>query len=353
MARLWLIRGGARGERESAALDQDKVFLGFTKVDDLSKFSTRADILSHLEEVLPDEKRLALASYKGQLYRFAHEIEIDDYVVMPRKFAKVIAIGMVKGDYQFDEDHNFLKHWRAVEWQNTSIPRDVFEQDILYSFGAFMTICEIKRNKALERVVRVLGTGQDPGPLLGMQGQVSTHPQVSDESEDEFEGGIYDIEELSNDQITALIKSGFAGHELADLVEEIMIAKGYKTKKSPPGPDGGVDILATGGTLGLGKDRICVQVKSGDKQANKDVVMHLIGAVSNSKAQTGLLVSIGGANRDAEKLLDANFFKLRLWRLPELLDALFQTYQDLPVGIRSKLPLQQIWVPVPVNDSPS
>ena len=31
-----------------------------------------------------------------------------------------------------------------------------------------------------------------------------------------------------------------------------------------------VDILATGGTLGLGEDRICVQVKSGDGAANHD-----------------------------------------------------------------------------------
>lgn len=32
------------------------------------------------------------------------------------------------------------------------IPRDVFEQDILYSFGAFMTVCKIHKNNAEARI---------------------------------------------------------------------------------------------------------------------------------------------------------------------------------------------------------
>ena len=160
-----------------------------------------------------------------------------------------------------------------------------------------------------------------------------------------------DIEGIANQQIVSLIKSEFAGHALADLVAEILRVEGYTTSVSAPGPDQGVDILAAGGTLGLGEDRICVQVKSGDGAANHDVVLRLIGSVSNTQAQTGLLVSIGGVNAAAQKELDNNFFKLRLWQMPDLLKALFRSYENLSDGTRAKLPLKQIWAPISEGDA--
>jgi restriction system protein len=92
--------------------------------------------------------------------------------------------------------------------------------------------------------------------------------------------------------------------------------------------------------LSLDEDRVCVQVKSGDGAANHDVVLRLIGSVSNTRARTGLLVSNGGVNAVAQKELDKNFFKLRLWQIPDLLKALFRTYGDLSDETRAKLPLK-------------
>ena len=149
------------------------------------------------------------------------------------------------------------------------------------------------RNAALDRMRAVLETGADPGSLLGKQGL--TPAQTPDEGADAEDYAV-DIEDIANQQIVSLIKSEFAGHAFADLVAEILRVEGYTTSVSAPGPDQGVDILAAGGTLGLGEDRICVQVKSGDGAANHDVVLRLIGSVSNTQAQTGLLVSIGGVN---------------------------------------------------------
>jgi len=182
--------------------------------------------------------------------------------------------------------------------------------------------------------------------MLDRQGQVSTASASGEEDDNEADDYQTDIEDVANQQIISLIKSEFAGPALADLVAEIMRVEGYTTKVSPPGPDGGVDILAAGGTLGLGEDRICVQVKSGDGAANHDVVLRLIGSVSNSQAQTGLLVSIGGVNAVAQKELDSNFFKLRLWQMPDLLKALFRTYAELSDETRNKIPLKQIWAPM-------
>ncbi len=347
MTKLWIVRAGAHGERENAAIDKSELLPGFLEVGDLTQRVDRDAVLDHLREVWPEEGTNRLRNFAAQLNQFVNKIVIGDYVVMPRKLTNGVAIGVVTGAYKFDTASEY-KHSRTIEWKEESLPRDTFKQDLRHSFGAFMTICEIKRNSALERVKAVLETGRDPGALLGKQGQATVPSFATDAEDDDAEADDYqtDIEDIANQQIISLIKSEFAGHALADLVAEIMRVEGYTTKVSPPGADGGVDILAAGGTLGLGEDRICVQVKSGDGAANHDVVLRLIGSVSNTQAQTGLLVSIGGVNAVAQKELDNNFFKLRLWQMPDLLKALFRTYGELSDETRAKLPLKQIWAPM-------
>jgi restriction system protein len=76
----------------------------------------------------------------------------------------------------------------------------------------------------------------------------------------------------------------------------------------------------------------------------------MIGAMSNSQARTGLLVSIGGVNSAAQRELDNNFFKLRLWQMRDLLNALFRVYNQLSDETREKLPLKQIWAPMRARD---
>lgn len=342
MTRLWIVRAGRNGERELDAIQQSKLMLGFNEVNDLTKLNDRKAILTHLDEVMPDASANRRRNFAAQLNQFANIMEIGDLVVLPRKLTSGVAIGEVTGSYTYEPD-GISRQTRSVKWLNEAVPRDTFKQDLRHSFGAFMTVCEIKRNEALERVKAVLATGRDPGALLGKEG---TTPLSTPEDEEDADEIATDIEDIANQQIISLIKSEFAGHALADLVAEILDVEGYTTKVSPPGADGGVDILAAGGTLGLGEDRICVQVKSGDGAANHDVVLRLIGSVSNSQAQTGLLVSIGGVNAIAQKELDNNFFKLRLWQMPDLLKALFRTYGDLSDATRAKLPLKQIWAPV-------
>lgn len=347
MTKLWIVRAGKQGERELAAIEQGKLFPGFLQVGDLSARKDRDVIFEHLNDVMPDAGQKRLRNFAAQLNQFANTIQKDDVVVMPRKLTNGVAIGTVTGDYSFDPDSAY-KHSRSIKWREESVARDVFKQDLRHSFGAFLTICEVQRNSALARVRAVLETGQDPGATLGTHGVAPSQPVEEDVEAEDYAP---DIEDLASQQITSLIKSEFAGHALADLVAEILSVQGYTTKVSPPGPDGGVDILAAGGTLGVGEDRICVQVKSGDGVANHDVVLRLIGAVSNVQAETGLLVSISGVNSQAQKEMDNNFFKLRLWQMSDLLAALFRAYSELSVATRAKLPLKQVWVPIPGNDT--
>jgi len=246
MTRLWIVRAGKQGERELAAIAESRLLPGFIEVGDLRLYPDREAIVAHLGDVMPNAGQNTRRNFAAQLNQFAHTIQQGDLVVLPRKVTNGVAIGKVTGDYIFDADDPY-KHSRAVNWLKESVARDTFKQDMRHSFGAFMTICEIKRNAALRRVLAVIDSGIDPGALVGQQGTVPAQ-QPSEEDAD-AEDYATDIEDLAHQQIISLIKSEFAGHALANLVAEILQVEGYTTKVSPPGADGGVDILAAGGKL--------------------------------------------------------------------------------------------------------
>ena len=108
----------------------------------------------------------------------------------------------------------------------------------------------------------------------------SSHTFCSGLSREVYVAYAVDIEDIANQQIVSLIKSEFASHALADLVAEILRVEGYTTKVSPPGPDGGaVDVLATGGTLGLGRGS---HLRSGQirRRRRNDVSSQNIGAMA-------------------------------------------------------------------------
>ena len=123
----------------------------------------------------------------------------------------------------------------------------MFEQDMLSSFNAFMTVCSIRRNDAARRVMTVMKGKSDPGPSI--DGGVATNsPLTEDQAE-----AIPDLVQMAHDQIVAHIKSRFSGHALTKLVGAVLEAEDWTATISPPGPDGGVDILGGKRVVGTGQ----------------------------------------------------------------------------------------------------
>jgi restriction system protein len=100
----------------------------------------------------------------------------------------------------------------------------------------------------------------------------------------------FNVERFAKDQIIKLINRKFKGHEFARLVKEILKAQGYTTQLSPPGADGGLDILAASGPLGFEQPRVCVQVKSTTMQVDVKILRELQGVMRKVQAELGLLV---------------------------------------------------------------
>lgn len=335
---VWLVRVGSHGQHEQKFLKDSKVYATWDDLNvNLENLSQRSDLASEMTQRYLNAKPKAIQNWVSQVWSFAHDMNIGDLVVVPLKSQPGIQIGEITGAYFFNSKASDpYYHSRTVKWIGEAVPRTNFGQDILYTFGAFMTICRVQRNNAEARISAMRLNNWKPESIKSVTNSGVT---LSDqESEDT------DIEELARDQIAQLISSRFKGHNLTRLVDSVLRAQGYTTYVSPEGADGGADILAGTGSLGFGAPRLCVEVKSGDSPIDRPAVDKLLGAVSKFGANEGLFVSWNGYKSNVQKELASSFFRVRLWTQKELMDAVFTHYDRLDEEIRAELPLKRIWM---------
>jgi len=338
---VWLVRAGRRGERQNWAIENGRAVIGWDNLGDLSQLQTKDAMLDRLREAYPEGQPGKWRNYRGQLWAFAKRIEVGDLIVLPLKGEDAIAIGKAAGDYEYKLDNPLgAKHTRPVDWIETDIPRSRFDQDLLFSFGAFMTVCQIKRNNAEERIRAIL-EGKTPPPP----------PFETDETTDEMVEPIVDLGDYAATQIRSWIAQKFAGHALADPINAVLEAQGYVTEVSPPGPDGGVDIIAGQGPMGFDPPRLLVQVKSGDSQQDVKVIRELRGVMQDFKADQGLFVAWGGFKRTVLAEAKKNFFELRLWDASDVVENVLRYYDKFPEELKTDLPLKRIWVLVQDQDA--
>ena len=327
------------GNTRSSFREENRVYLTWSGLShDLSQLQSKQKLRELLEEIYPKAPKGRISNNAGQIWAFAKGMELGDWVVLPSKHKPAIHIAEVTGPYTFlpDGPDPFF-HCRAVKWIAEDIPRSNFDQDILYSFGAFMTVCQISRNDAELRVKAMAKSGWKPAGIPA--------PVVDSEgSEDASEEGPPDLAQAARDQIAKLIIARFMGHGLARLVDAVLRAQGYATHLSPEGPDKGVDILAAPGPMGFAEPKICIQVKSGDSPLDRPTLDQLIGVMQNVQATNGLLVSWGGFKSSVDKETAAQFFRVRLWDQDDVIDQVLAHYDKLDEEIQIELPLRRIWV---------
>lgn len=345
MKRLWLVRLGQNGEYDGVALEQQVLSIGFDLTVDLSAAKDKEAILEHIVSVLPDANPRRQKNYATQVNQFVNKMQIGDIVVSPLKTQSCLAIGEIAGPYAQRQDGGPM---RKVKWLRTDVQRDTFKQDLLYSFGAIGTVCEISRNDAMTRVLAVAQGGKDIG--YGSEPKPNNYGKMSkDESADESTQ-TFNLAEIARDQIEARISSIFTGHDLTNLVAAILEAQGYVTHVSPPGPDGGYDIVAGQGALGFDAPRLVVQVKSGNIIVDHPTLQSLNGCIHDASADHGLIVSWSGFKPTVRKETNKQYFRVRFWGRDELINALLSVYDRLPEDIRVALPLQRIWSLIPDDE---
>ena len=332
---VWVIRAGRKGEFEDYALREGMAVINFGFRKSVADFDSR----EQLRDAIGAD---ASSNTLGQLWRFATEVQRGDLVILPRKQPKVVAVGRVVGDYEFRPDLPDLlpdagPHTRPVKWVTEDVPRPSFDQDLLYSFNGQLTVYQVNRDAAAERISQVVSSHLSGEPA-------STTVPASQSREDEIPET--DLDEEIRDRIVQMIRRRYSGVGLERLVAAILRASGYSAVETRRGPDGGIDVLAGMGDMGFGEPRLCVQVKSGASPIGIADYDRLQGNIHGFGAQYGLLVSMGDFTRDVKRENERSFFQIRLWGPYELVDRLLESYDYLPPEIRAEIPLQTRRVPI-------
>ena len=338
-APVWLVRAGSQGEDEAVALESGLAMIGFTDIPDLTAAGSSAEVSRRVGQANPDAQVSRNRNRAAQLTKFLLRMRDGDIVALPLKTRPGrVALGRVTGAYRYQKIDGVNRHTRPVKWIRPDIPRSDFRQDLLYSLGAFMTVCRIQRNGAEVRIAAILAGSRDPGDPT----EETPAPNGGDADTGD-DAATPNIARIAHDQILDLIRSRFTGHDLARLVDAVLQAEGYSTLLSPAGPDGGVDILAGRGSLGFEGPRICVQVKATADPADVNVLRALQGTMQSFNAEYGLLVSWGGFTRALEREARQGFFTVRLWRADDLVSAIYRNYDRLSEQIQTEIPLERVW----------
>ncbi len=324
---LWGIHAGKTGDADSLFLKKHCVALGWARMGDLS--AIKADRDAFKAKVLasyPEAKPGAIPNNAGQLFRFAHEMKQGDFVIYSSKRDRLVHMGRVEGGYEYDpKTEPGYPHLRNVEWLK-AVPRTHFSQGALYEIGSAMSLFAVK-NYADEYRAAMEGKAAAPAPV----------------AQDESVAAVAeDIEETTRDFVLKQLAQELKGHPFADFVAHLLNAMGYRTRVSPEGPDGGIDIVAHKDELGFEPPIIKVQVKSSEGSIGDPVVSALYGKVGAQ--EFGLLVTLGTFTAQAKNFAKSKS-NLRLVDGDELVEMIFHHYDQFDARYKGVLPLKRVYVP--------
>jgi restriction system protein len=136
-------------------------------------------------------------------------------------------------------------------------------------------------------------------------------------------------------------------YDMQELVAGLLRALGYHVEwVSPPGKDGGVDIIALNDPLGMRSPRIKVQVKGGSQKIDLQTLNAFLAVVDSG--DIGLYVSVGGFTKDAQDAARKQASrKITLINAERLVDLWIEAYGKLGPKARQRLPLSPIYFLTP------
>lgn len=347
MTKFWTVRTGKNGERTEWSIASGVVGGGWHEMPDLSDVSDREQLRAIVSDVYGGSKNV-VANITGQLWTLITRIKDGDMIVLPIRSTSQLAFGQVVGGgykYMAKEEDPTKRHVIQVKWFKTEVSKSVLKQDLRYQLGSALTVFEVGNNDAAYRLEQVMAGKQDPGARSAMNPGISTPSEIA-QDEQSNETAAINLTEIAQDEIAKRLQEDFKGHELAELVEALLTAEGFKCRNSPPGADGGVDVLAGMGPLGMDSPKLVVQVKSQTGAVSDTVLQQLNGAIHRFQADQALLVTFGGVTGPAKTYLETQYFNIRVWTIDDIIQSIYKHYPVLDSEMKARLPLKQIWVPI-------
>jgi len=324
---VWGIHAGKIGEAHTLFLKQNVIAIGWSEMGDLSKIAKNREAFKDKVSITyPTVKPGAIPNYAGQTFRFVNEMKKGDYVVYSSKMDKQFHIGLVEADYKYEpKTDSQYPNQRNVKWLMT-LPRANFSQGALYETGSAMSFFLIK-TYANEF-------------LSALDGKTTVSSVEEDETVDFV---VSAIEDSTKTFLFKTLSQDFKGHPLAVLFGHLLETMGFKTTVSPPGPDGGIDIIGHKDEFGF-ESPIKVQVKSNDGNVGDPAVSALLGKLG--KDDNGVIVTLGGFTKQAKEFAKGKT-NLKLIEGDELVDLILNNYEKLNAHYKALIPLKRVYVPEP------
>lgn len=324
---LWGIHAGKTGDADTLFLKKHCIAIGWTRIGDASTIKPdRESFKAKVAALYSDAKPGAIPNYAGQLFRFVHEMKPGDLVIYPSKRDRQVHLGRIEGGYEYDAKSEIgYPHRRKVTWLK-DVPRTHFSQGALYEIGSAMSLFLVK-NYADEYRAALESKAVAPMPV----------------AQDESVAAVAeDIEETTRDFVLKRLAQELKGHPFADFIAHLLNAMGYRTRVSPEGPDGGIDIVAHRDELGFEPPIIKVQVKSSEGSIGQPDVSALYGNVGPQ--EFGLLVTLGRFTPQAKAFAKSRS-NLRLVDGDDLVKLVFDHYDQFDSRYKGILPLRRVFVP--------
>ena len=321
---IWLIRPPKAGGYDDRALASGLVTGEFGVRGDHSQYLTLEEMTEAVEAATPQERKDRIDSHARQLVALLFEVAHNDFVIHPHDGRRSIAIGVVTAGATEDDEG---RPARKVEWLRNFVSLHDLGGDIRLGFSAGAQVSRIDRPGLPNRLRAIIAAGRDPAPGLvaGPQGY-----------------GVPLTPEALTLRFQEQIQARFASHDLALLVAELLSLEGYRLHVSPPGPDGGIDLIGGRGVLGLEGPTIVVQVKSGSTVVGDPVVQSLRGAMQEKGADRGLLVSWSGVTGPARQHIERERLRVALWTAEDIVKQVIGNADRLPDWVTARIPFRMV-----------
>ncbi len=322
---------GIHTMNDSLFQEKDIIAIGWKEMGDLRLIEDNREAFKEIyAEKYGNVKKRSIANGVGMLFRFLYEAKVGDYVIHPSKTDRMINIGIIESEYEYNPNNGEYVQERKVKWLK-KLPRTNFTQGALYEAGSALSFFAIK-NYAYEYLDAL---------------NKNFKKQLFNEENDEDETVAATAEEIietTKDFILKELSKHLKGYELENFVAELLNAMGYRTKISQQGGDSGIDITAYKDEL---PPRILVQVKSNDNDIKETTIQSLKGAMR--EGDYGLFVTLSNYTKNAQKYLD-NTPIIRGINGTELVELILKYYDKLSDKYRKMIPLKMVYIPVSLNE---
>lgn len=324
----WMVRAGNDNFLADLVQERSAVAIGWPEMGDVSRLKTREHFKTRYCDAYPDAPDGRVPVNAGQVFNVAQSIGVGDYILTYLKATRELLVGVVTGPYEYtsQEFGEEYPHIRRVNWVRR-VSRDLFSLAARNSMGSTLTVFRLDDHITEIHTVATQETIAEPVVTPVAEEEPPFHEDVKSRA----------------DELIADLISRLDGYQFQGLVAAVLRAMNMYTVMSPPGPDRGVDIVASPDPLGLQEPRIKVQVKHRSNPASGEEMRAFLTA---SQGYGALFVSTGGFSPNARYEAERAGRPVSLIERDEFINLLLEHYDNLEQESKALVPLMRIWVPV-------